>query len=134
MEPITTTAAISAVVYYLGTKGLEAAFETTVQELTQGSISWVKSFFFKGDGKPIDILEKYQENPKSEARKKLLKSKIEMELEDNPEAKDYLLEFAKVIEAKSGNISTLFHSKNVNTGSINAGGSINFGDNNYPSK
>jgi hypothetical protein len=133
MEPI-TTAAITAVVSYLGTKGFEAAFETTIQELTQGSISWVKSFFFKEDGRPIDALEEYQESPKSQAREKLLKARIEMELEDNPEAEGYLLEFAKAIEAKSGNISTISHSKNVNTGTINAGGSINFGDHNYPSK
>jgi len=129
MEPFTTGAIIS-ILTYLGDKAFDKAFDTAAGEFTKGSIDWLKSIFFNEDDKPKDVLKKFQENPESQARQNIAKATIELELEENPEAEKYLLELAKVIEAKSGNSNTISNSKNVNTGNISSGGNTIIGDNN----
>jgi len=130
MDPITTTATIK-VVSYLAGKAFEEAFDTTVGEFTQDSINWLKTIFFKKDGQQKEVLENLQNNPSSPARQNAAKAAIESELEDNPQAKKYLLELFKAIEAKSGSNPSILNSKNVNTGTIHSNGNVTIGDNNH---
>lgn len=124
---IITTAAITALVTSLAKKGLEKAFETTGEKLTEGALSWLKSIFYDEE-KPKPVVEDLVQNPDSNARKKAVESLINIDLEDNPENQRFLEEvFEKTVET---NIS-IANSKNVNTGNINSGGgSIHIGDNN----
>lgn len=128
MDPVTITA-ISTLISYWGGKAFDKVFDTTVDEFTKGSVHWLKSLFFK-DSKPKEVLEKFEEKPESIARQNAIKATLESELEDNPEAEKYIMELVKAIEVKSGNGIIISNSKNVNTGSISAGGSVITGDNN----
>ena len=130
MDPFTIVAA-TKIVSFLGEKAFEEVFETTVSEVTQDGIKWIKSLFFQKDGQPKEVLERLQEKPSSLARQNAAKAVIESELEDNPQVEKYLIELVKAIEAKSGNRSSISNSKNVNTGTIHSGGNVTFGDNNY---
>jgi hypothetical protein len=128
MEPITNTAIITLLSYW-GGKAFNKAFDTIATEYTKDGIKWLKSLFFDKE-QPNEILKKYEEKPDSQARQNVIKATIETELEDNPDAKRYLLEIVKGIEAKTGNSTSIINSKNVNTGTINSGDSTIIGDNN----
>jgi len=127
MEPF-TTAAIATIVSHLAGNAFEKAFDTTVGEFTKDSIHWLKGIFFKDD-KPKEVLEQLREKPDSPARQDAAKALIAVALEDNPDDAKWLKEIVQVIEAKSGS-TFINHSKNVNTGSIKAGGNAIIGDNN----
>jgi hypothetical protein len=126
MEPI-TTAAIATVVAHIAAKGFEEVFKTSIGEFTKDSIHWLKSIFFK-DEKPKEVLERLQEKPDSLARQDSAKAAIASALEDNPDDVKWLNEIVKVLEARTGN-TIISHSKNVNTGTIQAGGKVVIGDN-----
>lgn len=128
MEPITVTA-LTTLLTYWGGKAFDKVFDTAAGEFTKDSIKWLKSLFFKDD-KPKEVLEKYEEKPESDARRNAVKATIETELEDNPQAEQYLLHIAKAIEAKTGNSTIITNSKNVVTGQIHSGGHTIVGDHN----
>jgi mannose-6-phosphate isomerase class I len=127
MEPI-TTAAIATLVTHLAAKGFEKAFDTSIEEFTKDSIHWLKGIFFK-DNKPKEVLEKLQEKPDSSARQEAAKAAIAAAIENNPEDVKYLNEIDKVIKVKYGD-TIIIKSKNVNTGTINAGSNAIIGDQN----
>lgn len=125
MEPI-TTAAITLLGKHLAEKGIEKAFDTSVEEVSKNAVNWIIKLFKKG-GKANNDLQELQEKPESHARLNAVKAVIERELEDNPEAEKYLQEIYSKVLNVSSNIS---NSKNVNTGTINSGGgNIQIGDN-----
>lgn len=125
--PIITTAAITALVTHLAKKGLEKAFETTGEKLTEGALNWIKSVFYDGD-KPKSMVDNLIQNPESEARRKSIESVINIDLEDHPENEKFLHE---VYEKSVENNISIVNSKNINTGDINTGGgSVHIGDNN----
>jgi hypothetical protein len=121
-----TTAAIALLGKHLAQTGLEKAFETTGEEISRNAVEWIKGLFSK-NGKTNQELSELQEKPESTARLNAVKAVIEKDIEDNPETAKYLQEiYLKVLNTKS----TITHSKNVNTGTINSnGGSIQLGDN-----
>ena len=126
---IITTAAITALATSLAKKGLEKAFETTGEKLTEGALNWLKSVFYYED-KPKTMVQDLINNPESEARRKAIESLINIDLEDYPEHEKFLQEIYEKTKSIETNISVV-NSKNVNTGDINTGGgSIHIGDNN----
>jgi hypothetical protein len=124
---IITTAAITALVGNLAKKGLEKAFETTGEKLTEGALRWLKSVFYEDD-KPKKLVDDLIQNPNSDARKKAVESLINIDLEDAPENVQFLRE---VYENSIDTNISIVKSKNVNTGDINTGGgSVHIGDSN----
>jgi hypothetical protein len=120
MEPITLLAT------QLAKKGLEKAFETSVEEVSKNAVSWVTNLFKKG-GKANNDLMELQEKPDSPARLNAVKAVIERDLEENPDAEKYLQEIYNKVLNVNSNIT---NSKNVNTGTLNSGGgNIQLGDN-----
>lgn len=125
MEPITATAMV-LLGKHLAEKGLEKAFETTGEEISKKTVNWVMNLF-KKDGKEKEELIELQEKPDSPARLNAVKAIIERDLEENPDAENYLQEIYNKILNVNSNVT---NSKNVNTGSLNSGGgSIQLGDN-----
>jgi len=125
MEPITTTALV-LLGKHLAEKGLEKAFDKTVEEVSKNAVNWIKNLFTK-DGKTRNELIELQEKPDSPARLNSVKAVIERDLEENPESEKYLQEIYNKVLNLNSNVT---NSKNVNTGNINSGGgNIQLGDN-----
>lgn len=132
MEPITTTAIIT-LVSYLGGKAFDKAFDTATEEFTKGSIDWLRTIFFKEDGKPKEVLENLQQNPQDEYNQESAVLAVKKGVRDNPGAESWVQEIAAVIEgkkAKGEQVITISHSKNVNTGHMQSGRDNIIGDNN----
>lgn len=130
MDQVTLTA-ITTLLSYWGGKSFDKVFDTATGEFTKGSISWLKSLFFK-DRKPTEILKQFEEKPNSLARENAVKAVIELELEENPNSKKLLQELVLAIEAKSNINVKAINSKNiVVSDKMQAGGSIVVGDNNH---
>lgn len=128
MEPITTTALISSITTFLATKLKEnESIDNFFSEFTEATVNWIKPIFIKDDGSEKEVLVKLKEIPDSEARQGMVKSILEMEIEDNPDSKKYLESmFQKISDSKGVNI---VNSKNVNTGDVNTqGGNFTIGD------
>lgn len=126
---IITTAAITALVTSLAKKGLEKAFETTGEKLTEGALNWIKSIFYDED-KPKPMVNDLIQNPDSEARRKAIESLVNIDLEDHPDNEKFLHEVYEKTKSIETNIS-IANSKNVNTGNITTGGgSVHIGDSN----
>lgn len=121
-----TTAAAALIAGKLAEKGLEKAFDTTVEKISEGAINWIKSLFVR-NGKPRQELLDLESKPESSARLKAVSAILERELEDNPENLKYLEEIYDKITRSEVHITK---SKNVNTGTINSdGGNVQLGDN-----
>ena len=124
--PIITTAAITLIAKQLAEKGLEKAFDISVEDISKDALTWIKSVF-KKDGKVKTELIELQDKPNSPARLNAVNAIFEKELEDNPEAIKY---FTEIFEKLSPNIK-IESSKNVNIGNISTTtGNIQLGDNN----
>jgi len=97
MEPITT----SLIVAYLAKKLKDnKTFQDFASDFTSATFNWIRPLFLKDDGEPKEVLEKLKANPESESRQKMVQAILESEMEDNPQAKDYLEEMYQVIKAK----------------------------------
>lgn len=137
MEPLTTTAAISALTGYLAKK-LEdnKSVQSFFDDFTEATVNWIKPIFIREDGAPEKALKDLQEKPDSIVRQDAVKSSLAVALEDDPQAETFLLEMVALIEDKKkrGEAVTITNSKNINTGNISAGVSIILGDNNDVNK
>lgn len=123
----TTIAILYPFLIELGKKGIEKVVDTSSEKLTEGSISWIKSLFFK-DSKPKNALKELMENPENTEKQNTIKTLIENSIEDNPEVKKYIEEITEKFQHIQNSIT---NSKNVITGNINTGGGIFInGDNN----
>lgn len=123
--PIITTTAITTLLSVLATKGLEKAFETGGEKISEGAFNWLKSLFYK-DNEPKKILKELQESPDNEEKISNARAIITNSIEDNSTFENYLKEFLENLPQIENNIS---HSKNVNTGNVNTGGgSFRIGD------
>lgn len=101
MEPITTTAAIGAVVGYLAKKLKDnQSISDFFNDFTDATVAWLKPVFLTDDGKENRALKKLQEDPNSTAKQAALQTAIAAEIEDQPEAEKHLQEMAQVIRAK----------------------------------
>ncbi|WP_259015058.1 hypothetical protein [Emticicia fluvialis] len=133
MEPVTTTALVATIVGYLAkTLKENKSFQDFTKDFTGATINWIRPLFLKDDGTPNETLEKLAANPESEPRQKMIQASLETELEENPDAKDYLEEMYHVIKEKEskGEAIKIVNSKNVVTGNVNTGGgAFSVGDN-----
>lgn len=121
------TTAVTAFLTNLAIKGLEKAVETTGEKVSENSIDWIKSLFYK-DGKPKKALAELQSNPDDNEKLMVAKGIIDNSIEDNPKFLELLEEI--ISKTNTTNI-TITNSKNINTGNINSGGgNIQIGDNN----
>ncbi len=137
MEPITSAAAIAAIVTYLAKKLKDdKSISGFLSDFTEASVNWIRPIFLKEDGTEEKIVQKLKESPESEIKQNAVKVAIASELEDNPDAEKWLQEMAKIIKEKKGENQpvSIINSKNVVTGTVKAGGSIIIGDNNNASK
>lgn len=133
MEPITTTAAVAAIVTYLAKKLKDdKSVSAFLNDFTEASINWIRPVFLKDDGSEEKIVQKLKEAPESEAKQNTLKAAILSELEDNPNATKWLYEMVATINKKESNEKSMniTNSKNVVTATIHAGGNVTVGDNN----
>lgn len=133
MEPITTAVAISTVVGYLAKKLKDnKSIQGFFDDLTEATINTIKPIFIKTDGTPEKIVNDLEKNPESTARQSVIESAIHVAIEDNKQVEIEVQKFAALIEAKKarGETVSIGVGKNINTGPIEATGSVIFGDNN----
>ena len=125
--PIITTAAVTAFLTTLAQKGLEKAFETGSEKVSEDTYNWIKSLFYKNE-EPKKILKELQQDSQNSERISNAFAIINNSIEDNPEFEEYLKE---IIEKMPKTENTISNSKNIVTGNISTGGG-NFinGDNN----
>lgn len=128
MDPITisSVAILYPFLIEMVKKGVEKIVEKSSENLTDGSINWLKSLFFK-DGEPKNTLKNLVSNPESIDNQVAVKTIIENSIEDNPENETFLKELLQNLPKISNEIT---HSKNVNTGNVSTGGgNFRLGDN-----
>lgn len=125
------TAAITAFLTTLAQKGLDKAFETGSERVSEDAYNWIKSLFYKNE-EPKKSLNELREDPENKEKLSNALAIINNSIEDNPEFEAFLKE---IIEKMPKTVNTISNSKNVITGNINTGGG-NFinGDNNQMSK
>lgn len=126
----TTIAILYPFLLELAKKGAEKIVDTGSEKITDGSINWLKSLFFKND-EPKNALKELINEPENKEKQNAIKAIIENSIEDNPEFENNLKEiFEKLPKVES----TITNSKNVITGNVNTGGG-NFvnGDSNQTS-
>jgi len=134
MEPLTTTM-IGSIVTYIGTKlSNDKSINNFFSEFTEATANWIRPLFLKDDGTEKEAIQKLKEKPKSEARKNAVKSIFEIELEDNPNAKEFIKNMFDQIPKMEGDWGTnnkVINSKNVSIGNnVNTeGGDYKIGDN-----
>ena len=123
---IITTASVTTFLLKLGEKGLEKAFETGGEKISENSINWIKGLFFK-DGKPKKALKELQDEPDNKGKQEIAKSIFENSIEENGENMKY---FEELVEKLHQIQNTTSYSKNIVTGNITSGGSSIVGDGN----
>jgi hypothetical protein len=85
----------------------------------------------KEDGTLQKEVQRLKDNP-TDTKKQGVELLLKSELEDNPNAEEYIKEiFEKIAKTEEGGkiVNTITNSKNVVTGNIKAGGNVNIGDN-----
>lgn len=123
----TTLSVLYPFLIELSKKGLEKIVDTGSQKLTERSIDWIKSLFFKNN-RPKKALRDLTEEPENIEKQNAVRSLIENAIEDNPEVEKYLTEIIQKFPKIENTITT---SKNVITGNVNtAGGNFINGDSN----
>lgn len=129
--PIITTAAVTAFLTTLARKGLDKAFETGGEKVSEGAYNWIKSLFYKNN-EPKKILKELKEDPQNVERLSNAAAIINNSFEDDSQFQVYLEE---IIGKMSTNENTISNSKNIITGNVNtSGGNFINGDNNQMSK
>ncbi len=124
MEPITTATAVASVVGYLA-KTLKDNQSITdfLGDFTEATINWIKPVFIKEDGTEEKVVQKLKENPESEIKQNAVKTAIESEIEDNPEAEKWIKEMAQIIAQKTGNTIS-----KTNTMRVKGDGNVSYQD------
>jgi len=124
--PIITTISITSFLTALAQKGLDKAFETAGEKVSEGAYNWIKSLFYK-NSEPKKILKELQAEPQNLEKLSNAAAIINNSIEDDPKFEFFLKE---IIEKLSMTKNTISNSKNVNTGNINTkGGDFRIGDN-----
>lgn len=126
--PLLTTATIAVLYPFLielAKKSAEKVVDTSSERLTEGSIDWLKSLFFKNN-EPKNALKELIKAPESKESQNVIKAIIENSIEDNPENEKFLKDILKELPTTANSIQ---NSKNVNLGNINTeGGNFRIGD------
>lgn len=103
MEPVTTTAAIAAVVGYL-TKTLKEnkTFSAFVTDFTSATVNWIRPVFLKEDEAPTDVLTDLKADPDDKLNTDAAEIAIAKAIRKTPEAEKWLQEMYAEIQQKSG--------------------------------
>ncbi|WP_163399272.1 hypothetical protein [Flavobacterium fluviatile] len=117
MEPITMSV-ITPFLIELGKKGIEKFSEKGFESISESTINWIKSLFFK-DGEPKKVLRELQLNPENKEKQIVAKAILENSIEDNPE---FMTNLNELIEKLPKVENTITNSKNVIAGNVNTGG------------
>lgn len=124
--PVISTVAVTAFLTTLAQKGLDKAFETGSEKVSEDAYNWIKSLFYK-ESEPKKILKELQEDPENAEKLSNAIAIINNSIEDNQQFQAYIKE---IIEKIPETQNTISNSKNVNTGNVNtAGGNFRIGDN-----
>jgi hypothetical protein len=115
---VTTIAVLYPFLIELAKKGAEKVVDTGSEKITEGSIGWLKSLFFKND-EPKNALKELINEPENKEKQNSIKAIIENSIEDNPEFKNNLKE---ILEKLPKVENTIANSKNIITGNVNTGG------------
>ena len=119
MEPITTSVIIGSIVGYLGSQlKKNKSISGFISEFTEATVNWIKPLFLKDDGSLQKEMQKLKENPESEAKQNAVKAMLESEVEDNPEAINYLQEIHDKLNEKDDDYQKIHNEINV-TGNYN---------------
>lgn len=126
--PLLTTATIAVLYPFLielAKKSAEKVIDTSSEKLTEGSVEWLKSLFFKNN-EPKNALKELINTPESKESQNVIKAIIENSIEDNPENEKFLKDILKELPTT---IISIQNSKNVNTGNVNTeGGNFRIGN------
>lgn len=126
MEPLGSSKMITEVVSYLGRKlSKENSLNNFFSDFTEATVDWIRPLFLKDDGSEKEFIQNLKENPKSSARKKAVESLLDIGIEENPAAINYIQEiYDKISKLEEGGkvVNNIINSKNVNTGNVNTGG------------
>lgn len=126
--PLLTTATIAVLYPFLielAKKSAEKVVDTSSERLTEGSIDWLKSLFFKNN-EPKNALKELINTPEGKESQNVIKAIIENSIEDNPENEKFLKDILKELNMTATSIQ---NSKNVNIGNVNTeGGNFRIGD------
>ncbi len=104
MPAVSTSVMIGAIVTYLGNKlAKNESVNEFFDDFSTATVNWIKPLFIEEDDTPTRSLEKFSTNPNSESKQTLLKATLESELEDNPDAEQYIREiFEKISQSEEG--------------------------------
>jgi len=131
MEPITTTAAISTVVGYLAkTLKDNKSIQDFFKDFTDATVAWIRPVFLKNDETPKEVLAHLQQNPDSQPRQDAAKNALAIELENNPEAEQFLKEMSDVIEQKHPGAFNI-DNRGAKIGQQNIGSTVTNKDTNF---
>ena len=70
------------------------------KDFTAATVAWIRPVFLKDDETPKDVLANLQQNPDSQPRQDAAKNALAIELENNPQAEQFLKEMADAIQQK----------------------------------
>ncbi len=104
MPAVSTSVMIGAIVTYLGNKlAKNESVNSFFDDFSEATVNWIKPLFIKEDDTPTRSLEKLSTNPNSASKQNLLKATLESELEDNPDAEEYIREiYEKISQSEEG--------------------------------
>jgi t-SNARE complex subunit (syntaxin) len=125
--PVVTTVALTALLSTIAQKGLDKAFETGIENISEDAYNWFKSLFYKRNSEPKTILKELQTDYKNPKKLSNAVAIINNSLDDNPEFEIFFKEIMDNIPKVE---NTINNSKNVNIGNVNTnGGDFRLGDN-----
>lgn len=133
MEPITTTAMIGTIVGYLAkTIKDNKSVQDFFKDFTTASVGWLRPLFLTVDEKPKEIIEDLTNDPTEKLNTDAVENALAKALKKDPSVAEQLKAMYTTLQekAKKGETISIIGSKNVNTGTIHAGGSVIIGDNN----
>ena len=105
MDPITTTAMISAVVGYLAKKLKDnKSIDDFFNDFTEATVNWIKPVFIKQD-QPKEILENLQKDPTDELNQRDAITSIERLIRQDPSTLKLLEQMVTTIEKKDPEVT-----------------------------
>ncbi len=133
MEPVTTSAAIAAVVGYLAkTLNEDKSIKKFFGDFSEATVNWIRPLFLKEDDQPKDAVKDLQDDPAEAINQEAVKIELQKALKKQPELEQHLRSMYDQIQQKAQKGEQVSiqikQGKNINTGNISAGGNVRLGD------
>ncbi len=131
MEPMTM---IKPLVAHLADKLKEnKSVQDFFSDFSAATVQWLRPIFLIDDTQPKEVITDLIENPADQDYTDAVESAIKIAIKKNPDLAAQLKTLYEELQAKTPKITdnsiNISNSKNVNTGTINAGGKVTIGDN-----